>query len=294
MNDKPHGFGVLTLASEADWQKAIGLARSLRRSNPGVPIAVTCHPNLVPRLAPHFDRIVHKRGDVSGFKHKIYLDEYTPWQKTLFLDADILVVKNVREALTPFSGAPYTARGRYRDSGFSSFGMNIETVLESIGKNQLVYVGGAGHGYFEKPQCQEFFDLARKVMANWHSYSNPSDFTDEDIVSVTMTLMELRPMPKDGFMGRVCFARKNTFHMDPLVPYCEFVEQTTGERIQPTIVHFARWESPFYYHYHLERLAQADSGRRNLWWWVPALREWWVMDVFRPAKRLIKRLVRNK
>jgi len=77
-------FGVLTLATPADWKKAIGLARSLRRSNPSVPIAVACSDAIAAKLGRHFDRIIQERTDLVGFEHKLYLDQYTPFKKNCF------------------------------------------------------------------------------------------------------------------------------------------------------------------------------------------------------------------
>ena len=75
-------FGILTLATPSDYLKAIGLALSLKVSNPGVPLAVACHPRIKPLLAPHFDFVIDEQPDIRGFAHKVYLDYYTPFEKT--------------------------------------------------------------------------------------------------------------------------------------------------------------------------------------------------------------------
>ena len=84
-------FGVLTLASPNDCLKAIGLSLSLKASNPGVPTAVACSPKLKAALSPFFDFVIEERPGLRGFVHKVYLDEYTPFDTTFFLDSDILL-----------------------------------------------------------------------------------------------------------------------------------------------------------------------------------------------------------
>ncbi|OYV43651.1 MAG: hypothetical protein B7X10_06355, partial [Burkholderiales bacterium 21-58-4] len=57
-NFKNDNFGVLTLATPNDHLKAIGLALSLRVSNPGVPTAVACSPAVGSLLEPYFDHVI--------------------------------------------------------------------------------------------------------------------------------------------------------------------------------------------------------------------------------------------
>jgi hypothetical protein len=60
-------FGILTLATPDNYRKAIGLALSLRVSNPGVPTAVACSPKLHATLAPYFDRLIDEDPTLRGF-----------------------------------------------------------------------------------------------------------------------------------------------------------------------------------------------------------------------------------
>ena len=77
-------FGVLTLATAGDYRKAIGLALSVRVSNPGVPIAVACAPSMRGLLAPYFDHLIDKDPSLFGYVHKIHLDRYSPFEETFF------------------------------------------------------------------------------------------------------------------------------------------------------------------------------------------------------------------
>ena len=89
-------FGILTLATPDDYRKAIGLALSLRVSNPGVPTAVACSPKLSTRLAPYFDRVIDEDPTLRGFVHKVHLDRYSPFDDTFFFDSDVLVFRDLK------------------------------------------------------------------------------------------------------------------------------------------------------------------------------------------------------
>jgi len=88
-------FGILTLATAGDYRKAIGLALSVRVSNPGVPIAVACAPNMRGLLAPYFDHLSDKDPSLFGYVHKIHLDRYSPFEETFFFDSDVLLFRTL-------------------------------------------------------------------------------------------------------------------------------------------------------------------------------------------------------
>ena len=160
-------FGILTLATPNDYRKAIGLALSVRVSNPGVQIAVACSPRVGKLVAPYFDIIVDENRSLRGFEHKVHLDEYTPFETTFFFDSDILIFRPLQEIVDSWGDQPYLACGIYTTDGFSSFGQDKVKVLKKLGKEKLVTIDGAGHALFRTPQSKEIFDLAREVTARW-------------------------------------------------------------------------------------------------------------------------------
>jgi len=282
-------LGILTLACRDDYRKAIGLALSLRRTNPDLPIAIACAPDLVAAVEPFFDIVVEERHGLRGFRHKLYLDEYSPFSRTLFLDADVLVFRDLGPILESWKGRPYTARGSYFEEGFSSFGLDRRLVLSRIGKPRLVVIGGAGHAYFEKPGCSAVFEKGREIMHNYAAYANPCRFADEDVMGIAMTLLGLQPMPNNGFHARVIHAQNGTWKMDTLSSMCRFRDKRTQELVEPIIVHFANLDAPFLYHQEIERLIRASGGPRHVWWRMDAFLEgatkaWWrLKDAIRAA-----------
>lgn len=279
-------FGFLTLAKKSDYQKAIGLALSLKMASPGIPISIVCNETVAALAGDYFDAVIKERNDITGFKHKIFLDQYSPYQKTLFLDADILVFKDVLPVIKLWNGCAYTARGRYCRSGISSFGLDVKTVLSKTGATRFVDISGAGHAYFEKPQCFQFFDLARNISNNYSEYVSSGRFADEDAAGIAMTLLNLPPQEIFGFLGMPWHARKGTLEMDIRVQTCRYVDEVHGN-VEPYLMHFPRKGFPFLYARELSRLFKVNDVRiQGIW--RRALLQKLITDLWWPMIKIVK------
>lgn len=284
------GFGVLTLATPDDWQKAIGLALSLRVSNPGVPIAVACAPRVGRLLAPWFDYIVEENPALRGFEHKVHLDRYSPFAETFFFDSDVLVFRPLSEVLDAWRVHPYTACGIYVDGGISSFGLDRDKVMRRIRRDRFVQIDGAGHAYFRKPDCTRVFDLAREITRDYRDWAGDIMYADEDAVDIAMTLLDLPPMPPGDFFSRYCSARRGTMEMDATRGLCRFVAATDGRVQQPHMMHFAANEAAFQYARQLYRLFRKFGvDTRGLF--STAVGDFYVGEILWPVKKTVKQVL---
>lgn len=241
-------FGILTLATRSDCLKAIGLALSLRVSNPGVKTAVACHPDLAEILEPFFDFIVEEKAGLKGFAHKVYLDRYTPFQTTFFFDSDVFVFKSILDVVLNWPVQAYTAAGNYVTGGISPFGLDRAKVLKRLGVNQLVHIDGAGHALFRKPECISVFDRAREITENYKEYGYGARYADEDVMNIVMTEKNLVPVSREeGFFSRYLTARPGTMNMSVKDGRCRYVHVKTGKLVEPVMMHFAADEAPLIY-----------------------------------------------
>lgn len=283
-------FGVLTLATPKDYLKAIGLALSLRVSNPGVPVAVACSPRVGRLVEPYFDYVVEEDPELRGFVHKVHLDRYTPFEETFFFDSDVLVFRPLAEILPEWQRHPYTACGIYGSGGTSSFGLRREPLLARLGRQRLVQIDGAGHAYFRKPDCHRVFALAREITANYRDYAGDIPYADEDAMDIVMTILDLPPMPPGEFFSRHCSGRRGSIEMDASQGICRFVAATTGEVQRPHMMHFAGNEAAFAYARQLRRLFRrfgVDS--RGLL--GAALEDFYVREIKWPIRRAVKQML---
>ena len=267
-------FGILTLATPNDYLKAIGLALSLRASNPGVPTAVACCAKVMPLLKPHFDFVIEEAAGLRGFEHKVHLDRYSPFEATFFFDSDVLVFKPVKPFVEAWGAPAYTAVGVYMTDGISSFGLDRAAVLKKIGRDRLAVIDGAGHAFFRQPDCGPVFDLARDVTRNYKDYAGDIRYADEDVLAIVMTLLDLPPAPYGTFPARYLSAEPGSMQMDASRAFCRFTWVDTGQPFEPCMVHFAANEAPLPYTRELIRLFRANGvsteglislGLKDLW-----------------------------
>ena len=288
--NKQAEIGILTLATKDDYRKAIGLVQSVHKSNPSLPTAIACSKWIGDKVGSYFDYVIEEYTELNGFQHKLYLDYYSPFKNTLFLDADVLIFRDLRHILDKWQGHSYAARGIYVETGYSSFGLDRALVLKKINKKRLVCLGGAGHAYFEKPDCAEIFNLARSIMKNYVHYANKCKFADEDIMGIAMTMLNLPPMDNKGFPARRMHAKPGTFQVDVLKSQCSFVDRATGEYINPVMVHFACLEAPFLYHACLEELRREAGLHRSFLWLRDASLEFYKKEIYWKVKKVLKSL----
>ena len=247
-------YGFLTLATPRDYLKAIGLALSLRVSNPNVPIAVACSPTLRDRIGRYFDYVIDEKPELRGFVHKVHIDDYSPFQETMFFDADVLVFKPVRPYVDAWGAGPYHACGGYSAVDTSSFGLSRPDVLKKIGKHRLVVIDGAGHAFYRKPDCAKVFDMARKITSDYESYAGGAKYADEDVVNITLTVLDIPPVAYGDFWSRHLSARAGTMQMDAAAGRCRFIDRDSGQPFEPCMMHFAGKEGPVAHAWQLFKL----------------------------------------
>jgi hypothetical protein len=238
-------FGVLTLAVRGDYHKAIGLALSVRVSNPGVPIAVACSKDARKLVAPYFDYVVDQDASLRRFEHKLYLDRYSPFVETFFFDADVLIFRPLSEVIGRWRQQPYTACGNYATTGTSAFGLNTESVLKKIGQEKLVRIDGAGHAYFRKPECIPVFELAREIASNYRAYAGEISLADEDVMNIVMTKMKLSPISHLEFWSLYCSGKLGSVDLSATEGRCSLDLVYNGQTQHPYMMHFAAREAPF-------------------------------------------------
>jgi hypothetical protein len=284
------GFGILTLATPRDYRKAIGLALSLRVSNPGVPVAVACSPKLRASLAPYFDQVIDEDPTLRGFVHKVHLDRYSPFEDTFFFDSDVLVFRDLRSITDAWGGQPYNACGVLREDGLSAFGLDRAAVCRKLGKKRLVTIDGAGHAFFRKPGCAPIFERAREVTLNYRDYAGDIRYADEDVMNIVLTMMDIQPRPVWDFFSRHLSAKPGTLRIDAVNGRCEMLERSSGKVLTPYMMHFAANEGPFTYARELRKLFLKFGADPSALYRI-AIADFWELEVRWRVGRWARRLL---
>lgn len=135
----------------------------------------------------------------EGFSSKLHLDKIAPTKKTLFIDSDCLIVRNLDFIFTLFEGKPVSVVGNYISDG-EWFG-NIKSICKKYDLDKLPKFNG-GIYYVEKGElANKVYEKARELE---HQYDEigfvrlRNKPNDEVIMAVAMALNHQQPLIDDG------------------------------------------------------------------------------------------------
>lgn len=191
--------GVMTMAygPPAYLRMAKGMARSIRLHNPDTQMAIVTDRS-PSSLRPWFDIVVPLNSDFGpGLAQKLHLDLYTPFDQTLYMDADFLVFHDLQRIWDQF-----------RDiQGFSLFGLHLAegeahyaiddlpAYMEKLGMSRMV-MSNTGILYFDRShQACQAFEMAREIAEKADCLGlrrHPAGFfNDEPIFGSVVELLDL-------------------------------------------------------------------------------------------------------
>lgn len=299
--------GVITLAfgKQRYLEMAKSLARSLELHAPNVPRAVMTDSD-DEELRSLFSHVVPYRTEYgTNVVPKFYLDRFTPFDETLFIDSDCLLVRSLDPFWEAFENQYYGVPGwRILGRGETDPYLDLPFVLEHLHLAGFSKFNGGTYYLKRSAETTHFFDTVR------HLYSRADELRivnfrhngppDEPIFSIAMELHGLR-MTSMGDRGMLTpIQSTGPLRLDVLKGRCSFTKE--GRSVHPDIIHFAgEYANSFAYvresaklkaHFAgeslpLVSLTKAYVGSRK-WQWSRTARTWGrnVLDRFAGAKRL--------
>ena len=242
--------GYLTLA--LDKQKyvdmAINLSLSIKRVDQSpVCLLINDKVKLPTKYESLFDYVITipQNEDTSGCANKIFMFQHSPFEKTLFVDADCLMIGNdisfFWEVLEKYH---FTVVGQKAKSGAWGRYMNISQICQ---KFDLPYVVRMNSGviYFDKSpiaqkvasKLEAYYHNSRKEMTSHHR-DVPGEYADEPLIGAAMGYYQLEPLPEviEGKSLMMATYKGSHFNIDISEEKCNF--QKGGKVYSPTICHF--------------------------------------------------------
>lgn len=257
--------GILTTAYGPSRYRdlAITLARSLDRHSPEIRRAVitdTVDARLDSLYAFRVP-LVAERG--RGLVQKLWLLEYSPFERTLFLDADCLVVRDVSFLWELFAGHPFAAVGaRHATDGFW-FG-DIADRCRRFGLESIPVFNG-GLYYFER--CDAATEVAADARALADRYDEfgfirmgNGSINDEVVLSLAIARNPGGSLvDDDGRAMRTPLDIRGPLTIDVLRGSGSFVKGQ--HRVEPAVIHFCGpWAERFYYRRERLKLTMVARG----------------------------------
>ena len=179
----------------------------------------------------------------SGFESKLYMNEHTPFEETLFLDSDMLPGLDPKESLADIIAplractAPVAHYANWKSPGESFQGTAITPLQARLGIRGIYGNEAGGHYFWRKgPAADEVFVLARKILAEkWpeivrfnEALSGVARTSDEVVIAIAQALLVPdSPLPKG----------------DAIAVSYEF-----SQHRRATFVHFLADLNPWLYH----------------------------------------------
>lgn len=258
-------LGVFMMAFGADKyiRQAETLALSLRRHMPELPIAIASDRR---DFGASFDRIVPMDvPDRAGTVLKIAMYELSPFQETLFIDTDCIVVRPFRDELAALRRFDFTpVVSRYLAAGDTDLWLDdVGAALERVGGHRFPKFNGGVYYFRKGPTAERVFSLAGSLRARAKELGI-KDFDaagpgEETLIGLALAQLGIDDLYDDeGRLMRTPLNSEGRIEIDPLGGGCRFVKE--GRLVEPAICHFCgEWQTRPEY-----RLAEAAirNGRK--------------------------------
>lgn len=233
--------GVITLAfgSKTYVEVARSLARSIRLNSPGAVIAIVSD---FPRdtLIDDFDIVIPLEPNHPGLYHKLALDKYSPFDETMFIDSDCLVVRDLGPLWSVLDRREFAVAGAMVSSG-TWFGADIEVLCDRLGVDELPKFNSGWIAWRRGREASEVFGRAR---SSWQEYRALGfdqfratlAVADEPLIAIGMALAGTRPVPDDGSMMNTPIGLRGPLRVNTSRGTAQFMKYEMLAR--PAIVHF--------------------------------------------------------
>lgn len=217
-------------------QLAVTLARCLALHAPGTPRVVATDQPEAPELHAHFDAVVALRPELGdAFTQKLHLHRYSPFDRTLYIDSDSLVVEPIDHAWSAFRGRPFAVVGFQH--GWNHWFDPARLPPERRHEGYPIFNGGLF--YFERDGGAILEDAASMLphYDEWGIARIGETLNDEPLVAIAMACAGLDAVPDGGRIMRTLAGIQGPLRADVfrgVAPYRKY-----DEVVQPAIVHFA-------------------------------------------------------
>lgn len=256
--------GVLTIAhgDQKYIEQAKALARSIRIHSSDVPVALATDTDTT--SGGLFDAVTRRDfSQLDPLLSKLRMYEFSPFEQTLFIDADSLVVAPLEPVFEAFDGKRFSVFGAAEYTTPDWF-HDIQAVEEITGSDGLPGFNG-GIYYFEKPGAEKIFESAEDLTSSYHklrigSFGVEGQKGEEPLLSIAMAQEGIRGVGRNEAGFDIMYApagRRGKIEIDVLEGICRFNKK--GTWVEPTVMHFASDDNCYCYKREQLRLAAHDK-----------------------------------
>jgi len=237
--------GIITMAFGKDRyiKMAKCLGKSIKRINNEVSTDI-----VTDRIRENFEsfdykiKMDKKRG--NGVTQKLYLNYYSPFDTTLFIDSDCIVYRDINIMWERFDSCGEFAveiEGYARKEDDYKWSKNLEKTLEKSGIEKLPLYNG-GVYYFKKSEitekvmekAREFY--RRRKELGIKPFKN-SPVNEETVIGMSIEKSKIEmPTFSGKIMGKSEYEYEKIKHVNVLDGECKHIRK--GEQFNPVLIHY--------------------------------------------------------
>jgi len=254
-------------------RQAETLSRSLRLHMPGLPLALVTDRKDAGEL---FDIVIPMRPfGRAGTLHKINLYDYSPFEETLFIDSDCVVVRPFHEQLEAIRGHDFAPIVTLclKDGESDLWLEDVGAALQGVGGSAFPKFNGGVYFFRKGAEAEGIFARANDLLLRKKELGI-KDFDsagpgDETLIGLAMAQSpHLKLFDDHGLLMRTPLNTQGPVEVEVLNGFSSFVKE--GKQVSPAIIHFCGpWiDHPAYAIARAELEADKPASRlaRGLFW----------------------------
>lgn len=258
-------WGIITMAYGKPQyvEYAKNLALSLKRYTPHIPTAIVTD-SIDPKLPQLFNQLIPLRKEFGkSMVQKLHLDYYSPFENTLYIDSDCLLVRNLDEFVPQLMARSFAIPGqKHLVKGDPDWCMDNDFIFEHFNLKRLPKFNGGVIWFKCDETAQRIFEQARELCLNFkdlHFHDlYKGEPNDEPIWSVAMALHGEDVFADRARMMRTIIGIQSPLHIDVLKGECSY--RRDNMQVEPAICHFVSWREKPIYRREVRKLRFASSN----------------------------------
>jgi hypothetical protein len=242
-------LGIITIAQgeKRYIEMAKMLALSLMHTNPHIRRAiVTDAPET--EFADLYDTYIPYNPTLgNGITQKLYINKYSPFTETLFIDADCLVFKPLDDMLSICRPHPFAVFGGPISTG--QWYMDVAQVCKKFDLAAIPLFNGGTYYFNDETVATNIYNKARELAADYKQLGFTTfrgSINEEPLVAVAMAINKVEAVDDKGSGMRTPIGINGALKLDILNKTCVFTKE--DEYVDPAIMHFAgAYSKAFHY-----------------------------------------------
>jgi hypothetical protein len=241
--------GIITIAhgDKRYIEMAKMLALSLKLTNPGIARAIISDLSKEEFDGLYDHYIPYNPAYGKGLSQKLYLDQYSPFDETLFIDSDCLVIDSLDSTFKLCGDHSFAVFGDQITSG--DWYMDVAKMCQKFNLASIPLFNGGTYYFKKNDTTTKIYEQARKLHEQYgelgfHDFRG--SINEEPLVAVAMAMNGVEAVDDKGAAMRTPIGLVGPFEIDVLNGKCNFNKEGIG--VQPAIVHFSgAFSTAFHY-----------------------------------------------